>query len=599
MINKNRSKKILLLFIVLLLGFGIFLSVMLLNAVKPRNTPSLFTSESTKAQRGSIISADGFHIATTQKLYKAMVNTKNIDPKKEDLFVQLFSIYSGMDPENVRKKIHSRRGTVVLSYQIGPKTAQYLKSLAFELLQYKVFIEYEGRNGERIFQGLSILESGETREYPYGKLLTPLIGYPHKVEDEGYTRVYGVKGIEKQYDEQLDAQQNGKQLAPRDVNNYMILNRDSFTQAPIGGFNVKLNIPVTLQIKVEQIAEQFKNKLQAQEIIVTLLDASNSKVIALASSNRFYPKAIRRSDYPSLNTNAIEYSFEPGSVIKPITFALLLDHKYINPYELVNGHNGRYKIGKKVITDEHKMDWMGAEDVIVHSSNVGIAQLAQKLSGVDFYDGLMKFGFTQKSGVDLPYEKRGSMPAIRQLNHDIWKATTSYGYGMRANLMQVTKAFNVFNNRGKLATPYVVEAVVDQFGRESKTQLEPPQQIISASTAEQMKRILIKTVNKGTGVGTRIEGLEIGGKTGTAHIAEKGRYVRKYNSSFIGFANDEKSRYTIGVTVVKPGRLHYASHFASLTAVPVFKAVVELLVDERYLTPNPEKFPLPPLPKKH
>ena len=163
MIITNRSKKIMLLFVLLILGFTIFLSVMFINALKERHSPSCYTSDTTRAQRGSIISADGFHIATTQKLYKAMVNTKNIDPGKRELFVQLFSIYSGMDAKEIREKITSTRGTVVLSYSIDPKRAQYLKSLAFELLQQKIFVEYEGHGGERILQGLSILESGETR----------------------------------------------------------------------------------------------------------------------------------------------------------------------------------------------------------------------------------------------------------------------------------------------------------------------------------------------------------------------------------------------------------------------------------------------------
>jgi len=566
-----------------------------MNAFKARHSPSLFTSESTKAQRGSIISADGFHIATTQKLYKAMVNTKNIDPQKEELFIELFSIYTGIDHERLRKKIHSRRGTVVLSYHIGPKVAQYLKSLAFELLKFKVFIEYEGRNSERILQGLSVIESGETREYPYGKLLTPLIGYPHKVEEDGYTRIYGVKGLEKSYDEELSAQVDGKQLAPRDVNSYMILNRQSFTQAAINGMDIKLNIPVTLQIKIEKLLEQYKKELDANEIFITLMESRSSKIISLASSNRFYPKAIQRSDYPSLNTSAIEYSFEPGSVIKPITFALLLDKKLINPYDLVNGHNGRFKIDRKVITDEHKFDWMGAEDVIVYSSNVGMAQLAQKLSGIDFYEGFHKFGLTKLSGADLPYEHKGRMPTIRQLNYDIYRATTGYGYGIDVNLMQLVKAYNVFNNSGRMADPYIVEGFIDQFDRMQKTQHRPPVQVISTATAKRMKKILVKTVNQGTGIKARTEGLEIGGKTGTAHIAKKGRYVHKYNSSFIGFANDGIKKYTLGVTVVQPR----TNHFASLTAVPVFKAIVDILVDEGYLTPDTQKFPLPKYIKRH
>ncbi|MBN2895183.1 MAG: penicillin-binding protein 2 [Campylobacterales bacterium] len=595
MINTNRSKKILLLFLLLLLGFVIFLSVMFVNAFKSRKTPSLYTSETTRAQRGSIISADGFHIATTQKLYKAMVNTRNIDPQKRELFIELFSIYSGISPKEIRSKLKERSGTVVLSYQIDPKRAQYLKSLAFELLQYKVFVEYEGAGGERILQGLSILESGETREYPYGTLLTPLIGYPHKIEDDGYTRVYGVKGLEKHFDETLSAQKEGRQYGLRDVNNYMILNRRSATELPQSGMDIKLTIPVTLQIKLERIVEYFRSDLDANEVSVVIMESQTGRIIAMASSNRFYPKAIRKEDYSSLNTSAIEYSYETGSVIKPITFALLLEKGLVNPYDLINGHNGRFRIDKKVITDEHKMDWMSAEDVIVYSSNIGIAQLAQKLSGLDIYEGFLRFGLTRPSGLELPYERAGVMPTVRQLNHEIYKATVAYGYGIQSNLMQLLKAYNAFNNKGRTINPHVVEGSIDTYGRFFPAEYPPAEQVISAPTAERMKKILIKTVNKGTGVKARTEGLEIGGKTGTAHIAEKGRYVNKYNTSFIGFANDATKLYTIGATVIQPRK----TQFASLTAVPAFKAAVDLLIDDGYLHPDPQKFPLPPPEPKH
>ncbi len=582
MINTNRSKKIVTLFLLIIVGFIIFLSVMFYTAVRERHLPSKYTSESTKAQRGNIISQDGFHIATTQKLYKATVNTRNIDPNKKELFVQLFSIYSGVDQKSIRKKLASRRGTVVLSYLISPKNAQYLKTLAFELRRLKVFVEYENGEGRTILHGLNIIESGETREYPYGKVLTPLVGYPRKMEVEGYTRIHGIKGIEKQYEEELTPIQNGSQRAPRDVNGYMILNKKSFTKREIDGLDVKINIPLTLQVRIETVLKQMKKALDAREIIAVVMKSDDGKILSLASSNQFYPKAIRKRDYPSLNTNPIEYSFEPGSVLKPLTLSLLLELQRINPYDLVFCHNGRYKLGRKVITDEHKYDWLSAENIIVHSSNIGIAKLAQKLKGFEFHDGLIDFGLTQLSGIDLPYEKKGSIPSSKQLNAAIYKATAAYGYGMRVNLMQLVKAYNAFNNNGIEVSPRVAEALIDELGTIIPIENDDERLVISTSTAHMMKKILIKTVNEGTGKKTITPGLEIGGKTGTAHIAKGGRYINRYNTSFIGFANDEEHRYTIGVTVFDPKKVY----FASQTAVPTFKKIIDTMIGEEYLVPK-------------
>lgn len=577
--HSSKSKKILALFLVLLMGFVIFLAVMFYTAVHKRDIPSIYSEETAKAQRGNIISADGFHITATQKLYKAVVNTRNIDPDKRELFVQLFSIYSGINPDEIRQRLRTRKGSVTLSYHIGPKEAMYLKTLAFELRKLKVFVEYELPNGQRVLQGLNIIESGEAREYPYQKLLTPLIGYPRKMEEEGYTRIYGIKGLEKFFDEELNPQQNKSQKAMRDVNGYLILNRKSSIQSQINGFDVKLNIPIALQARVEAITDKIKENLQADEIIATVMESKSGKVIALASSNRFNPSHIRVEDYPSLNANAIEYSYEPGSVIKPIIFALLLDQHLINPYDMVNGHNGRYQLGRKMIVDEHAFQMISAEDVIVHSSNIGIAQLGQKLNGTEFTEGLKRFGFTHFSGVDLPYEKRGSIPSSAQLNNYLYKAITSYGYGMRANAMQLVKAFNVFNNAGRLVNPMIVDSLIDEKGVSRPMQVQEPIQVITPATAERMKQILIKTVNEGTGTIAKTPGLEVGGKTGTAHIAKNGKYVNSYHTSFIGFANDANHAYTIGITVINPRTVY----FASITAVPVFKAIIDVMVEEKYL----------------
>ncbi len=583
MINRNKSKKILLLYIIISIGFLAFLSVMLLTVLDSRHIPSKFTVDTSKASRGSIVSADGFHIASTQKLFKAMLNTRYIDPQKKELFVELFSIYSGIGKKEILQKINSHKGVVVLSYNLSQIQAHYLKKLGSELRRLKVFIPLKNsRTGLYSVHGLSLIESGESRDYPYGKLLTPIIGYPHKLEDDGYTFVEGVKGLEKRFNEELSARQNGYSRGKRDVNSYIILNKESFIKPQINGLDLKITIPIALQIKMEKMLDKMKAKLEAKQIMLALMNSKNGEVLVMASSNRFFPKEIRKKDYPSLNSGMIEYSFEPGSVLKPVTFSLLLEKKLINPYDLVNGHNGRFKMGQKVITDEHKFDWLSAENVIVHSSNIGIAQLAQKLSGYEFYDGLKQFGFSKRSMSDLIYERTGSIPSTKRLENQIYKATASYGYGLRANLMQLLRAYSAFNNYGKMVYPKLAHSFINEYNQETKIPYEEPVRAISSATAERMKKILVKTVEKGTGQKTITEGLEIGGKTGTAHIVENGRYVNKYNTSFIGFVNDQAHRYSMGVVVIQPK----SSQFASQTAVPVFKSAVDIMVEDGYLQPD-------------
>ncbi len=581
--EQTRGAKVLMLYALFVLLFSLFLGNMLYIVVKPRKLPKLYAQDSSKAQRGSIISADGFHLATTKKLYKAVVNANAIDPQKKELFVNLFSIYSGISVKEIEKKLHKAKGSVVLSYSISQGKAQYLKQLSREFRSYKVFKEIlNPRTGLKITPKLDIVESGESRIYPYGDLLTPIIGYPRKIDDGSYTKVRGVKGLEKRFEEELQAQQDAYSRGQRDVNSYKILNKNSFTKPQIDGLDIKLTIPTAFQIKIEKMLDKMKKEIRAKEIMIAIMDSKTGDILSLASSNRFLPKSIKESDYPSLNSGMIEYSFEPGSVIKVITFSLLLDKGLINPYDLVNGHNGRYRIGKTVITDEHKFDWLSAENVIVHSSNVGIAQLANKLTGIEFHTGLKKFGFTQKSTNDLVYEKVGKIPSSRRLENEIYKSRCSYGYGMRANLMQLMRAYSAFSNSGRMVSPRLVSSFIDEYQREIPLEYDEQEQVIKSSTASRVRKILIKTVNKGTGTKAKTEGLVIGGKTGTAHIVERGKYVRKYNTTFIGFADDKEKSYTIGVVVIQPKK----SQFAAQTAVPVFKRGVDIMVEDGYLDIN-------------
>ncbi|BBG66637.1 cell division protein FtsI [Hydrogenimonas sp.] len=581
----GKKTKLLLIMLLFFIGVLFFLGSILHTALSDRQIPKLVISETNRALRGSIESRDGFRMVFSQKLYKAMVNTRNIDPDKRELFINLFSIYSGIPKDEIRKRLQVK-GNVVLSYSIDANRAKYLKELARKLRILKVFIPYKDTKGRIIKYGLSLTESGESRIFSYGDILTPVLGFIRKREEEGFTRPAGVKGLERYYRDELMPIQNGIVQGERDIGNTIILSGESFVKPAIDGMGLRLNIPIGLQKSVETVLDRAKEELKAKEVLAVIMEAQSGRVISLATSNRYDPSNIRRRDYDSLNVSAVEYTYEPGSVMKPITFALLLKEKKVNPFDIVRTYGGRYKLGRKWITDEHKEEWMSAENVIVYSSNIGIAQLAQRLDAVDFTEGLREFGFMQKSGIDLPYEHVGVMPSQRQMRSEVYKATVGYGYGMRATLIQLVRAFNVFNNRGRLIEPKIVSEIVDPYGKSYPvTQNSDPRQVIPPATAAKMMNILEKVVKKGTGTKALTPGIRVGGKTGTAHIAgKKGGYAKLYNSSFIGFANDRRHRFTIGVLVREPKKKYH--YFASMSAVPVFKQIVDVMIEQGELKPD-------------
>ena len=582
--NQQKNAKIPFLFFILLLGFIVFIAALFYWAQIDRRLPRLYKKEIDSALRGSIISKEGYSIANSKKLYKAVVDTRNINPDKKELFIKLYSLYSGESTKNIRKSINSYFGTVVLSYKIDAISAQHLKELSKKLYRLGVFVSYEDKKrGITFIHGLDIVESGEYRVYGYKDTLTPVVGYIRKYEKNRITKIYGVKGLEKKYNDILNPVQDGIIKGNKDVLGNIILNGYSTITTRIDGANLHLNISLKLQKIVENILDNAKDELKAKEIIACVMQSKSGKVLMLASSNRYNPSHIKKSEYKNLNVNAVEFSYEPGSVMKPVIFSLLLEENKVNPYDLVRIYGGEYKLGRKIIRDSHKFQWLSAEDVIVHSSNIGILQLAQRLNYIDYYRGLKKFGFSKPSGIDLPYEHTGILPKINKLKNEVYKATTAYGYGLRVNFIQLLKVYNIFNNNGRMIVPKIAEYYQDAYGKRHYLLPKTYKQIIPVDISKRVQKILIKAVEKGTGEPAKVQGIVIGGKTGTAHIARNGRYINLYNSSFFGFANDKNHSYTIGVLVREPKKKYY--YYASLTAAPIFKKIVKELIEEGYLTP--------------
>ncbi len=565
------------LFIILI---GAFIHINTSN----KKLPQLRISEDDKAIRGDILSRNNFTLSTSKKLYKATIDTRNINPDKATLFVTLFSIFSNIPKEQIKEKLLSHYGFVTLSYKLDSKTARYIKQLTRKLYKMGVFVRYTDENtGNTFFHGLSITESGEYRVYPLKDTLTPIIGFVRKKEKNGYTHIVGKYGLESYYGDKLEGIQSTRIVGRRDIRNNIIFDNNSRVKNRIDGYDIVTSISIKLQKELESILDRQKIRTEAKEIIACVMDSKSGNILAIASSRRVKP-ANKKKNGDHLTISAIRYLFEPGSVMKPIVLSLLLDERNVAVDDIVRTYNGRFKLGKKIITDEHKYEYLSVDNIIVHSSNIGMTVLSQKLDEIDYFQGLRNFGFSKRSGIDLSYELSGSIPNIHQLKNSVIKATASYGYGIKVNFFQLMQAYNIFNNNGYKIQPSIGEFIKSKTSSQ-KIFHKKPIQVLNPTTAQSMHKILIKTVNKGTGKNAITSGIEVGGKTGTAQISVRGRYSKTYNSSFFGFANDQKSKYTIGVTVIEPNP-EGAMRFASQSAVPVFKDIVDTMIKNNFLTPN-------------
>lgn len=557
----------------------IFLYVMFEHSTNKRNLPKIVVTDNDLAIRGNIISGDGYRVANSQKLYKATIDVRNLDPHKKDLFIKLYSIYTGDSEKRIRELINKAKTIAVLSYKIDEKTAAHLKKLSKKLMQKKVFIPY----GDRTYTiGLNVIESGEKREFLAGNSLTPLIGYNKKIDVKGITKVEGMKGIEKFYEDFLSAGTNLEIKGNRDIGGSIILEKNSKISDRIDGYDAVLNVSLALQTQIENMLDIARKQYNADEILLGIMDSKSGKILTLASSRRYLPNDIKEKDLKALNSTATEYAYEPGSVMKPILLSIALENSKTNPNEMIKTYGGKYSLGKHTITDTHPADQMSVTDIIVHSSNIGMIVLSSRLSEQAIYEGLVNFGFSKNTGIDMPYEQHGIIPTMSMLKNETYKATVSYGYGLQTTFIQLLNAYNIFNNGGIMITPRIV-STLERNGEIYNINEPEIIQVISPATAQKIKNMLVQTVERGTGRKAHTDGLEIGGKTGTARIAAKtGGYSDKYNSTFIGFANDANHNYTMGVFVKEPQK---GSYYAAQNALPIFKNAIDIMVKNGFLSP--------------
>jgi cell division protein FtsI (penicillin-binding protein 3) len=588
----QRKNKISFLFLLLLLAMGIFLFSVLKTISSDRRIPSHNSTIHDRSFRGAIISADDYTLSSSQKTYQAVIRGASIDPDKKALFVKLFSIYSGIPEKKILKRFKNRKGkeikrNIVLSKTINARSAMQLKSLAYKLRKMDVFQSIKTRSGIEVVYGLDIIENGESRRFPLGDVLSPILGYVGNKSDGKYTRPSGKKGLERSYEKHITSKKNGYFKGKRDVVGAVIHDKNSIKIQRVDGMDLHLNIPLALQRRVELMIDQMKLSIDADEIIVGVMESETGKVLSLASSNRYDPSHIRQQDIAALVPKFTEYPYEAGSVLKPLTVALALDKKRITPDTWFKTGYKKFDItGGQSVSDDDYFESLPVTDIIVHSSNIGTSQISWLLTGKEFREGLLKFGLAQKTGIDLSRDLPGSLKPLRLLDHKMHRANSSFGYGMMVTFTQLIKAYSAFNNDGLAVTPRLVNYLQDAKGKHYTL---PPKignmQAVSKKAANQIHDILLEVVKRGTGVKAQYPGLEVGGKTGTAHIAKKGRYVREYHSSFYGFANDKEGhKYTIGAMVIRAKKRY--KYFASQSAVPTFRRIMDILVELDYLKPE-------------
>ncbi len=362
---------------------------------------------------------------------------------------------------------------------------------------------------------------------------------------------HGISGIEKAYDDLLTGQ---KDTHPSPV---------------------RLTIDASLQFLAFEEIKAAANKLKAQEAAALIMDPTTGDILAMAQYPNFDPnRPLENNDVERSKNKLLTDTYELGSVIKIFLALAALEENSVNSDEIIDCENTKSTTikGFKVNTlKPHGL--LTFSQVIELSNNIGTSKVAQRI-GPALYKHYRRCGFGKKTGIEVPGEQKGFVnPPERWSKLSIF--SLSFGYEIRATLLQLARAFSLVALKGAMVTPRLILSPEAQKTTFSQT-------LYSQKTVDTLRAILHKTITRGTAQRARINGYTILGKTGTANLLVDGVYQPSHNIfTFIGLI--EKDAYKrIVVTFIKETEKKEAT--AASTAVPLFEKIAQkMLIHEKIL----------------
>jgi cell division protein FtsI (penicillin-binding protein 3) len=346
--------------------------------------------------------------------------------------------------------------------------------------------------------------------------------------------------------------------------------------AGLGEAEPGASVHLSLDLGVQQIAEDaLDTAIQANHAksgVVVVLEVATGRVLAMASYPTFDPNS---ADARGARNRTVTDAFEAGSVMKVFSVASALDAGVVAPdteFEIGEQLN----VGARPIHDAHFDAYLTVSGIIKRSSNIGAAKIALRLGADRLHDGLVRFGFGVKTGIELPGEQTGMLREATRWR-DIDLAHIAFGYGLTVTPVQIAAALAAVGNRGVYHPPHIVDEVVDYDGTMLYHTEITERRVIGERTADQMMAMLASVFEKkptpGTASDLEVVGFRCAGKTGTAHKYDPETHayaLDRYLSSFAGLAPADHPHLAIVAMVDEPSGDDY---YGGKVAGPVFAKV--------------------------
>jgi len=433
------------------------------------------------------------------------------------------------------------------------------------------------RNGNEIAFSVP-QESGNsvwTRVYTYTKS-APLIGFVKR--DITQT---GLAGIERAFDNDLAGEVGFSQFR-RDGRGNLIPRPGRMHQNLRHGSDVHLTIDLNIQRIVDDVLAETVRNSRARGGMAIVMNPHTGEIYAMASNPSFDPN-VSRTTVPK--NRAIGENYEPGSIFKIITFAAALNEGLIAPDQLIDCNNGVWEIpNERPIRDPFPMGEVSFSEAFRMSSNIASLRIArEKLGNRVFYNYIERFGMGAQTGIGLFEEERGILAPFNNWR-DRDAMSISFGNAVAVTLLQMAVATSSIANGGYILRPQIYRKITDERGRvitgnngqRRETKRTVVRQVITEQTAETMRAMMSDVVNeRGTGRAAFIEGLNIGGKTGTSRIVRDGKYLENnYWASFIGITPIDQPALVSVVSVYDPQVGRFGGPVAGAAVAQIMKNIV-------------------------
>lgn len=506
------------------------------------------------ARRGALLDQRGRLLAGSRIAHRLFADPHLIED--HGTFPEHVAYTLDYDPVEISKKLFAAgdRRYVVLDERLSDERLEAVREL-----------NLQGLATERV----------PVRDYPHGSLAGQVLGFVGRDGD-------GLEGLEAMFDQKLRPEP-GQVRYLRDARRRVV--RLSAGHEPhTDGQTLRLSLDAVIQSHAERALAAVIEEYDARHGQLVVMDPHTGEILALAHHPRFDPNRFRQADAERWRNRAVTDAFEPGSIFKPFVWAKATQRGLAEPDELIDATVAGYwrsPQGRRLrdVRGHGTITW---EEVLIRSSNIGMAQVGMRFGIENLHEAVSGFGFGEPTGSTLPGEVGGLLRPAEQWNH-YSETSIPMGQEIAVTALQVTRAFGAFANGGLLVTPTL--RAVESDAR----QMHIEHRVLDAGVAARTRRVMARVVEEGTGRPARSDDYTLFGKTGTAQLAdlEQGGYKENaYVASFLAGAPVDWPRIVVGCFIHEPDP--EIGYYGGLVAGPPVKRVVEATLEYLGVPPEPE-----------